>query len=82
MRWRSREEPWGSHHEEARAEKWESSVGETEDGKEEVERVCNRWGVRRKREILRGRLGRRDMMVKWKRWENSSMVLGVIFQEL
>ena len=31
MRWRMREEPCGSHHEDARAEKWDSSVAETED---------------------------------------------------
>lgn len=31
IRCRRREGPWGSHHEEARREKWESSVGETED---------------------------------------------------
>lgn len=30
IRWRSREEPWGSHHEEARALKWETSVALTE----------------------------------------------------
>ena len=30
MRWRSREEPWGSHHDDARALKWEISVGLTE----------------------------------------------------
>lgn len=30
MRWRRREEPWGSHHVEARALKWETSVGFTE----------------------------------------------------
>jgi hypothetical protein len=34
MRWRGREGPWGSHQEEARAEKWEISVALTE---EEVE---------------------------------------------
>jgi hypothetical protein len=31
MRCRRREEPCGSHHVEARALKWEISVGETED---------------------------------------------------
>jgi hypothetical protein len=35
MRWRSREEPWGSHQVEARALKWEISVGETEEVEEE-----------------------------------------------
>lgn len=30
MRWRRREEPWGSHHVDARALKWEISVGLTE----------------------------------------------------
>ncbi len=29
MRWSSREGPWGSHHVEARALKWEISVGLT-----------------------------------------------------
>ena len=32
-----REEPCGSHHEDARAEKWDSSVAETEDLEVEVE---------------------------------------------
>ena len=44
MRWSRREEPWGSHHEEASAEKWDNSIGETEEwGVEftvEAERVC------------------------------------------
>lgn len=31
MRWRRREEPWGSHHVDARALKWEISVGLTEE---------------------------------------------------
>jgi hypothetical protein len=31
IRWRSRDGPWGSHHVEARREKWETSVEETED---------------------------------------------------
>ena len=31
MRCRSRDGPWGSHHDEARREKWETSEGETED---------------------------------------------------
>lgn len=31
MRWRRREEPWGSHHVDARALKWEISVGFTEE---------------------------------------------------
>jgi len=31
MRWRRRDEPLGSHHVEARALKWETSVGLTED---------------------------------------------------
>lgn len=38
MRWRSREEPWGSHHEEARALKWDTSVGSTV----EAEGSCGR----------------------------------------
>jgi hypothetical protein len=38
MRWRGREGPWGSHQEEARAEKWEISVSLTEE-EEEVEAV-------------------------------------------
>ena len=32
MRWRIREGPWGSHHDEARAEKWDTSVDEMEEG--------------------------------------------------
>lgn len=31
MRWRRREEPWGSHHVDARALKWDISVGLTEE---------------------------------------------------
>jgi len=31
MRWRSREGPRGSHHDEARAAKWESSEAETDE---------------------------------------------------
>lgn len=31
MRWRRREGPWGSHHDAAREEKWETSEAETED---------------------------------------------------
>jgi hypothetical protein len=31
MRWRSREGPWGSHHDDARALKCVTSVGSTED---------------------------------------------------
>ena len=42
MRWRRREEPCGSHHEDARAEKWDSSVAETED-LEVVDEVYLGW---------------------------------------
>lgn len=42
MRWRGREGPWGSHQEEARAEKWEISVSLTE---EEVEGLWRVGGV-------------------------------------
>ena len=37
MRWSRREEPWGSHHEDASAEKWDNSMGETEERGLEVE---------------------------------------------
>ena len=75
MRCRRREEPWGSHHEEARAEKWESSLGETEvwgvelelEVEVEIERV--EGGMRRRRERLRREVARTDMVVK--RWEGT-----------
>ena len=39
MRWRRREEPCGSHHEEARREKCDTSVWETEEvGEDETSR--------------------------------------------
>lgn len=41
MRWRSREEPWGSHQEEARALKCDTSVGSTVEG----EGLCGRGSV-------------------------------------
>lgn len=42
MRWRAREEPWGSHHVEARALKWDISEGltEGEEGPEGGGRGC------------------------------------------
>lgn len=57
MRWRTREEPIGSHQLEARAEKWESSFAETE------EWVRREWREREKeveRCLVRGR--RRAML--------------------
>ena len=68
MRCRRREEPWVSHHEEARAEKWESSLGETEvwgfefEFEVEIERAEGR--ARRRRERLRREVGRTDMVVE------------------
>ena len=44
MRWRSREEPCGSHHDEARREKWETSVSETEEV-EEGGAFCGGYGL-------------------------------------
>jgi hypothetical protein len=41
MRCRRREEPCGSHHVEARALKWEISVGETEELEEDE--ACRCW---------------------------------------
>ena len=66
MRCRRREEPWGSHHDEARAEKWESSLGETEVWGFEVEGERERaeGRARRRRERLRREVARTDMMVK------------------
>lgn len=60
MRCRRREEPCGSHHVEARALKWEISLGETEDEDE-----CRGWkyvliergAVRRRRMRLRKEVG-------------------------
>lgn len=75
MRCRRREEPWGSHHEEARAEKWESSLGETEvlgvelELEVEVERERVEVGVRRRTERLRREVARTDMVVKG--WEGT-----------
>lgn len=79
MRCRRREEPWGSHHEEARAEKWESSLGETEVwGFElvvEIERVeaCDR----RRKERLRREVARKDMVEK-RRIGTSQQILFII----
>ena len=45
MRWRSREEPCGSHHVDARALKCDTSVGLTDDEREEWRRRCVRGSV-------------------------------------
>lgn len=50
MRCRIREEPWGSHHVDARALKWEISVGLTEVAVAEEDRdrrITKREGPRR-----------------------------------
>ena len=60
MRWRRRDEPWGSHHVDARALKWEISVGLTED----VELKRLREGLRNRRETLRSAVGWRAMMAE------------------
>jgi len=68
MRWRSREEPCGSHHAEARALKCETSSGETE----ECRRVCDVCDVcGRKHLAVRGAVRRRRLRlwlaVLWRR---------------
>lgn len=78
MRWRRREEPCGSHHEDARAEKWESSVAETEELGFAVE--ANRgkdWG-RRRRERLRRDVARRAMLANLRLhvyWRNAKALV-------
>ena len=57
MRWRRRDEPWGSHHVEARASKWDISDGLTE---VELKRILG-W-LQNRREKLRRALGRRAMI--------------------
>lgn len=65
MRCRRREGPWGFHHVEARALKWEISLGETDGEDEEDARWFWKWhltkrgAVRRRRLRLRGDVGER-----------------------
>lgn len=45
MRWRRREGPWGSHHDDARAEKWETSVLSIVFTRGEVVETCRGEGA-------------------------------------
>lgn len=55
MRWRRREGPWGSHHDDARALKCDTSVGSTVPLLGDAEGLWRLVGVlERKREAIRG----------------------------
>jgi hypothetical protein len=58
MRWRSREEPWGFHHCEARALKWDTSSGLTEEEEEGLVEVLwqRNWFCTKRGAVLRRRL--------------------------
>jgi len=55
MRWSMREGPWGSHHDEARALKWEISEGSMEEDVECQRRAWTRDGRPRERRSMWGR---------------------------
>jgi hypothetical protein len=61
MRWRRRDGPWGSHQLLARALKWETSVGSTEEVEEWRRETWWNWGGSMDlREYIEGGRARRE----------------------